>query len=584
MQINDFLFYLQHHKTVSGIQRVQLGVINYALMQLDTAGSTEIHFVTSELRGTKLRQLSQPAIRAIVNYLAEPEVDHTRLRELIGDALVSGSIANIRKGDVFFLLGAFWGMGGSSDLLRLLKSRGIKSGIYFYDLIPVTHPEFCDDALTAEFSQALVEALSFADFALAISEYSAAEVRRFVATNDFLPLTVEAVPLAHAIKRVENNDAEGVKEWPVSLTELHPGRYVLYVSTIEARKNHRYLFDAWKKLIEEGIDVPDLVFVGRRGWRVDDLYAQLKATNYLNGRIKILHDLSDADLTALYRECMFTVFPSVVEGWGLPIGESLSHGKLCVAANSSSMPEVGGEFVEYIDPWNLRAGLDTFRSLLTNPTEIARREADIRDRFVNRDWETASKACVEALLRLAGSVTTDDRPAHVPKLEPGEVFSPARSTTSLQASGRVSLSRLRQSILYDSWNAPEEFGTWMEGSQGHITFATTSGTAEDVIIFMQLATVPWVNNNVLTIHGPGLASPVVSPLQPGSNRLALRFRAQSDLFGKISLRLIISGELVPRDDDKRRLSVGVRHLAYAPVGDALARVQILEALTLDLKP
>lgn len=62
---------------------------------------------------------------------------------------------------------------------------------------------------------------------------------------------------------------------------------------------------------------------------------QLESTSYLNGTIKILHDLSDWELAELYRSAMFTVFPSFEEGWGLPVGESLIFGRPCIASNTS---------------------------------------------------------------------------------------------------------------------------------------------------------------------------------------------------------------------------------------------------------
>ncbi len=55
---------------------------------------------------------------------------------------------------------------------------------------------------------------------------------------------------------------------------------------------------------------------------------------------------------------MFSVFPSFEEGWGLPVGESLIFGRPCLASNASSVPEVGGEFVDYIDPFNTNDGYE----------------------------------------------------------------------------------------------------------------------------------------------------------------------------------------------------------------------------------
>src|SRR5437660_11261798 len=131
-----------------------------------------------------------------------------------------------------------------------------------------------------------------------------------------------------------------------------PPRYVLYVSTIEHRKNHRLLVRVWQRLLERhGANlVPNLIFAGKIGWLVEDLLADLEASNYLNGKIILLRSLSDAQLHEAYSSCLFTVFPSLCEGWGCPVAESLAHGKFCVASNHTAIPEAGGNLIDYFDP------------------------------------------------------------------------------------------------------------------------------------------------------------------------------------------------------------------------------------------
>jgi glycosyltransferase involved in cell wall biosynthesis len=127
---------------------------------------------------------------------------------------------------------------------------------------------------------------------------------------------------------------------------------VLFVSTIEIRKNHRLLVRVWRRLIaRHGTEaVPALIFAGQIGWMVDDLLADLAESGHLGGKIEHRPGLSDEELDEAYRSCLFTVFPSFCEGWGLPIAESLAHGKFCVASNRTSIPEVGGDLIDYFDP------------------------------------------------------------------------------------------------------------------------------------------------------------------------------------------------------------------------------------------
>jgi glycosyltransferase involved in cell wall biosynthesis len=107
--------------------------------------------------------------------------------------------------------------------------------------------------------------------------------------------------------------------------------------------------------------------------------------------------LSDAELQQAYRCCLFTVFPSLCEGWGLPIAESLAHGKLCVASNRTSIPEVGGNLVDYFDPSNEEDALAKIERPLIDPGYLAAREAQVRTEFRRRTWAECAHALIRAL-------------------------------------------------------------------------------------------------------------------------------------------------------------------------------------------
>src|SRR5581483_8319652 len=151
-----------------------------------------------------------------------------------------------------------------------------------------------------------------------------------------------------------------------------PGSYVLIVATIEARKNHILLFRIWRRLLEEmpPDSVPTLVCAGSVGWLVADLMAQLDNADYLGGKIMLVENPTDAELDALYRGCLFTVFPSLYEGWGLPVTESLAFGKPCVISNRTSLPEAGGELARYFDPENAEDAYTAIRAMIDNPADL----------------------------------------------------------------------------------------------------------------------------------------------------------------------------------------------------------------------
>ena len=106
-----------------------------------------------------------------------------------------------------------------------------------------------------------------------------------------------------------------------------PERFVLFVATIEGRKNHPLMLEIWRRMVQEEEDPPHLICVGRLGWKATAFVSALVETNYLDGRIHILREISDTDLQLLYDKCLFTVFPSFYEGWGLTGQRNARDGK-----------------------------------------------------------------------------------------------------------------------------------------------------------------------------------------------------------------------------------------------------------------
>ena len=174
---------------------------------------------------------------------------------------------------------------------------------------------------------------------------------------------------------------------------------MLFVSTIEARKNHVLVFQVWRRLLAAlpPAEVPMLVFAGRVGWLVADLMLQITNTNYCDGKLLIVEDPSDAMLMRLYEGCLFTVLPSLHEGWGLPVTESLAAGKPCVTSNLSALPEAGGGLARTLDPFDLNDATRVIRGILDDREGLARWEREVRQRFVPVPWARSAAVLLDAL-------------------------------------------------------------------------------------------------------------------------------------------------------------------------------------------
>lgn len=295
-------------------------------------------------------------------------------------------------GDSLVALGSPWSHPDYGRLaVKLKREASLRFGMLVYDVIPLVRPEFCDRGLVALFSAFMRDCLPAADGLLAISAATAADTEAWAAGAG-LPICgrPQVIPIGTGFAHTA--PAETL---PAGLA---PGGYVLFVSTIETRKNHALAFRAWRRLLDElGPErVPTLVFVGRVGWMVADLMQQIENAAYLGGRLVLAENADDATLAALYRGARFTLFPSFYEGWGLPVSESLAFGKVCLASNSTSIPEAGGPFCLYHDPDSVTDAVQLYRRAVTEPDLIAGLEARIARDYQPTPWTSTARAVLDA--------------------------------------------------------------------------------------------------------------------------------------------------------------------------------------------
>ncbi|HEU5229301.1 MAG TPA: glycosyltransferase family 1 protein [Ktedonobacteraceae bacterium] len=129
-----------------------------------------------------------------------------------------------------------------------------------------------------------------------------------------------------------------------------PERFLLAVTTVEPRKNLVTLLDAYRELQEQsGASCPRLVIVGRKGWNCGDI---LRYMQDLQETVIFPGHVSDQELVALYQMALCLVFPSLYEGFGLPVLEAMMAGCPVITSDSSSLPEVAGDAALLVNPLN----------------------------------------------------------------------------------------------------------------------------------------------------------------------------------------------------------------------------------------
>jgi glycosyltransferase involved in cell wall biosynthesis len=178
-----------------------------------------------------------------------------------------------------------------------------------------------------------------------------------------------------------------------------PERYLLFVGTIEPRKNLTRLLHAFQVLHAEGL-TDALVVVGKRGWLYGDFFAELERSPVREAVI-LPGFVPDEHLPAVYAGAQALVFPSLYEGFGLPALEGMACGTPVACSDTSSLPEVGGNATLYFDPASEDAIVATLRRLLSDAElqdELARRGLERAPRFSWDRVAAETEAVYEAVM------------------------------------------------------------------------------------------------------------------------------------------------------------------------------------------
>jgi glycosyltransferase involved in cell wall biosynthesis len=287
----------------------------------------------------------------------------------------------LRSTDTLLLLDSLWGFPPILPAIAEAKERvGLRVATLIYDIIPVDYPHLVTPVATEAFTHYLEHALRFSDQVFAISEASKRSVTDYAEREGIpLPREVIAAPLG------EGYESPHDEKRPSGLPE---GEFVITVSTFEPRKNYQVLYQAVKHAQLTGTALPRIVIVGRPGWSTAELQQIIRTDPTTQDALIWLDAVSDNELAWLYENALFTVFPSIAEGWGLPVSESIHFGRFCIASDQASLPEIAGDLIDYVSPYDAAgwagaiARLNDDRELLSARTERLVRE------YRPRTWDT----------------------------------------------------------------------------------------------------------------------------------------------------------------------------------------------------
>ncbi len=289
-------------------------------------------------------------------------------------------------GDCLFVPGSFWLGRYAPHLAAQANSVGVPVTAFVHDVLLLSHLDWLPNRHAEQFRRACDVFLPACAAIICNSSHTRNELRRLVPGVSHLPV--------YKCRLGDRSFGQTSECIPDLVHEMLSRKYVLFVSTITPRKNHKVLVEAWRRLWRElGPSTPYLLFVG--GGAPDPVLSELLvAEEAEGGRIFRVSGIDDNGLEVLYEHAWMTAYPSLAEGYGLPVAEALSHGKICLAAPTGGIREINENLVDFIDPLDPESIAAKVKSYLRDEGRHLSREAEIKQNYRSTDWsETASFVC-----------------------------------------------------------------------------------------------------------------------------------------------------------------------------------------------
>lgn len=568
LEVSDLINFLRHEKRVTGIQRL-VSQLCQSIIEEDRKNNYRFCTLLSESDNT-LYEIDKEAFKSLIRAVLG-DIKGDGLIPLINLATGNTSPIEISDGDMLFGTGASFSFQNYTLAIKKLKlEKSIKYGTIIYDLIPYHSRHTLPPELSVRFSLWLSEIVALSDVLVSISEYTKKELDKFISDKCVEPREAQStyIPLGshHSIKSSNSK---------IQTRYFIENEFCIFVSTIETRKNHAALIKAWEKLLES--NPPQLIIVGKSGWGFSEVQALVQDKKELFRKVTFIHDASDGDLEWLYSNCLFTVYPSLYEGWGLPVTESLARGKFCLCSNTTSLPEAGGEYADYFDPKNVEDIANKVRHYLQNRTELRAKESFIKESYKLRTWQDYALDLDNLLESTHESEYTAT--AELPLIG-GRIYNFSSVISSKESFFEYinHRSAAYSTLSQGDWFVPESLGRWLQGNYGSIRVQTPQPN-QAVAIYVKYWLPPTLdsisfemahNNNyddLMTLTGQEIAG----------NKL-IKLKAVSDDSGQVEIEFIRRSFKRNQHPDPRDLFLSLISVAIAY--DLGERIDILEGLIL----
>ena len=258
----------------------------------------------------------------------------------------------------------------------------------FYDMGFAIEPAWTTEANRVGCFDGVFRSAMAADWVVAISEASR---KHYLSTFPHFP--EERIRVIYPCSRFADSSAMGKR--PKALDDMPAFGFWLNVGTIEPRKNQRRLVEAYARYLSLGGAPMPLVLAGGKGWLMEDFQKHLSELG-IDAQIVMSGYVTDDELIWLYRNCYANLYPSLFEGFGLPVLEGMQFGAPTLTTRSTSIPEVAGKAAILLAPEDTEGWAQAMLRLAANTYERDQLSLASLEQAKRFDW----KICAEALLQL----------------------------------------------------------------------------------------------------------------------------------------------------------------------------------------
>ncbi|MGX9962116.1 glycosyltransferase [Roseomonas sp. F4] len=563
--LSDLLSWFGGHRAPTGIQRVQMEIVGPALRP-DVAATTVLLAVFDAEAGCWRGLPREIFLRLASLARAGADAMDPSWREavtLAREAVAAAPELVFPQGAWLVNLGSSWWLADYHLALRAVKARhGVRYAALVHDCGPLLVPEHNAPGMVAEFARWFAGLGAHADLVLTVSDSTRRDLE---ALRDRL---LPGLPRPPA--EVLRLDAQPVRVPPAA--RLHPGvaalagrPYVLFVGTLESRKNHLFVLNAWLALIRRHGPgtLPLLVLVGRPGYLSDPTLALLRNAPALRDGVRLLSDVPDSALGGLYEGALFTLYNSFHEGWGLPVTEALSHGKATLAPDHSGLKEAGLGLALHFRHQSEPDFLDAVERLIFDAGFRQAEEAKVKAGLKLRAWQQVTD---DLLGRLIAAPPAEARVALTAPL--GAVHRLAEIAAPLPEPAMALADLLRDG---EGWHQAEAWGCWTR--PGRALLRLPLGAAVPGTLRLHLMLQAPATDQRVTLATPG-AEPLVMELRAGARAVAaLELAAPGPV-----LEIAIEAEPAPESEaaEARQVGIGVISAMACAAEDLGARLAYLE--------